>query len=316
MSSATTRRWKAGQLRPLLESVVHGPVSRIHRAPYGNWSVPYFFSANDREYVLRLSRQLIDFEKDELIYRLAGRTLPVPRTVAIGEVSGGHFSVTERLHGRHLDLLPQPDIIEALPIVVRLVDGIANINIDHTTGCGPWAANRNGRCPSWQSFLADVMRNDSEQRIHGWRRRFERDATTWRNFMRTVELYLPLVAQCPEHRRLIHGDLLNHNLLMCGAQRVSGIIDWGWSKYGDPLYDMARLGFWAKALPRWRGIDFDSEIAGAWHEAGLPYADFHLRMRCYKIHAGLISQQHHAFKGNWRMLRLVSRRTLGLALGG
>ncbi|MFC1615448.1 phosphotransferase [Patescibacteria group bacterium] len=39
---------------------------------------------------------------------------------------------------------------------------------------------------------------------------------------------------------LLHGDLIMHNLLT-DLRRLTGILDWEYSQYGDPFYDLARI---------------------------------------------------------------------------
>jgi len=47
----------------------------------------------------------------------------------------------------------------------------------------------------------------------------------------------------PEERYLVHGDY-GHNNLVVDGKRVSGVIDWGNSSYGDFMHDVAWLDFW------------------------------------------------------------------------
>ena len=54
---------------------------------------------------------------------------------------------------------------------------------------------------------------------------------------------------CPDHRQLIHGDLLYGNVLDSPDDRITALFDWGNSLVGDPLYDIAWLIFWAPWHP-------------------------------------------------------------------
>ena len=77
-----------------------------------------------------------------------------------------------------------------------------------------------------------------------------------------------LVDACPEQRFLVHGDLLNYNVLVSTCA-VSAVIDWGCSLYGDFLYDVAWLAFWAPWYPAWTGVDFATEAARHYAAIGL-----------------------------------------------
>ena len=45
---------------------------------------------------------------------------------------------------------------------------------------------------------------------------------------------------CRTTRHVIHGDLLNRNILVDG-ERINAVLDWGNALYGDHLYDAAWL---------------------------------------------------------------------------
>jgi hygromycin-B 4-O-kinase len=65
-----------------------------------------------------------------------------------------------------------------------------------------------------------------------------------RPFDAAVARLKDMVASCPEERHLIHSDLLHYNVLVAGDQ-ISAVFDWGCALYGDLLYDVAWLTFWA-----------------------------------------------------------------------
>jgi hygromycin-B 4-O-kinase len=67
-----------------------------------------------------------------------------------------------------------------------------------------------------------------------------------------------LVESCPEERHLVHDDLINRNVLVDG-DRLSAVLDYGSSIYGDFLYDLAKLVFYRPWYAKWRRIDFAGE---------------------------------------------------------
>ena len=52
-----------------------------------------------------------------------------------------------------------------------------------------------------------------------------------------------LISFCPEERFLVHGDFGFDNML-CGGNKITGVLDWSYAAYGDFLYDIAYLDFW------------------------------------------------------------------------
>ncbi|GHO85573.1 phosphotransferase [Dictyobacter formicarum] len=91
---------------------------------------------------------------------------------------------------------------------------------------------------------------------------------------------------CPEERCLLHGDFGFSNALT-KVDRLSGILDWGLSLYGDPVYDVARMNFWAEAMPAGH-IDWLSAFTEYRHTHNLPpFENLSLRLHCYELYHGL-----------------------------
>jgi hygromycin-B 4-O-kinase len=116
------------------------------------------------------------------------------------------------------------------------------------------------------------------------------------------------VGACPEHRGLVHGDLLAGNVLVAG-EWITAVLDWGNSIAGDPLYDLAWLIFWSPWHPgldpaRLRSVADD--LYGG--------SDIDERLRCYHLHIGLDGQQYSGFTRNWRQLAETAARTAELGL--
>jgi hygromycin-B 4-O-kinase len=122
------------------------------------------------------------------------------------------------------------------------------------------------------------------------------------------------VQYCPEARHLVHADLLNYNVFVAG-ERISGVIDWGCALYGDYLYDLAWLCFWAPWYPAMQGIDFLDAAHRHYAALGLAVPYLAERVRCYAVHIGLDSQAYNAFRGRWAELQRVTQHTLEVARG-
>jgi hygromycin-B 4-O-kinase len=149
-------------------------------------------------------------------------------------------------------------------------------------------------------------------RIHGWRERLAASPTGLGPFDEALEQLRALVEYVPEERHLIHSDLLNYNVLVAD-DRLTGVLDWGCGMYGDFLYDLAWLVFWAPWYPAWHGIDFRREAARHYASIGLEVPHFEERLRCYLLHIGLGGQAYSAFKERWAELDATARRTLEVA---
>ena len=120
-----------------------------------------------------------------------------------------------------------------------------------------------------------------------------------------------MAAALPGARHIIHGDLLNHNVLVNGSG-ISAVIDWGSAAYGDWLYDAAWFVYWWPWFPAWRRIDIRAGLDQHWKAGrGLP-ADLEFRLRCYQLHIGLDAMTYNAFTGRFDDLARNAEQTMTL----
>lgn len=154
-------------------------------------------------------------------------------------------------------------------------------------------------------------RNPIDTRIHGWRERLRTSNYGLRAFETAYACLESLAAQCPNDRHVIHSDLINRNVLIKG-DRITAVFDWGCLMYGDFLYDLAWLTFWAPWYPAWRGIDFEAEALCHARAIGLDLPDAAARLRCYELHIGLAHFAYNAFLGRWPDYEWTAARTMAI----
>jgi hygromycin-B 4-O-kinase len=184
--------------------------------------------------VIRFNPKPDAFEADRTAHdRFARPGLPIPRVLEIGQHGALWFAISERLPGRIMwDITPE-QYDAALPSLCDAHDLIAAIDP------GP---DLPGGWLQWlDSFEAD---HDSDNFWRGWRDLFdttflERDR--WEALHARFRGLLP-AAQDP--RLLVHGDFGQDNVLIDGP-RVTAVLDWGPMRRGDPLWDLAYIGFWS-----------------------------------------------------------------------
>ncbi len=97
---------------------------------------------------------------------------------------------------------------------------------------------------------------------------------------------------------------------------MSGVFDWGCALYGDFLYDLAWLTFWAPWHPGLDALDLRAEALAHYADIGLVVDDFDARLRCYEVHIGLAHLAYHSFTQEWDHLDWTERRTLEVLTGG
>src|SRR5258708_724566 len=183
--------------------------------------------------------------------------------------------------GAALDERDEAGMRAVLPSLLRALDAIRGIDVAGSTGYGIWAPDSAGPHPSWQAALLSIA--DDHDRIAGWRRVLQTSPAAAGAFAKAHARLQSMAGALPGTRHIIHGDLLNHNVLVNGS-RISGVIDWGNAAYGDWLYDAAWLLYWWPWYPAWRRIDLRAELDPHWTAGHGPPADFQFRLRSHHLH--------------------------------
>jgi hygromycin-B 4-O-kinase len=287
-------------------------VEHVSPIGHGEWSTAFAFRHSEGEYVVRFGSFPEDFAKDRLAARYASRELPIPAIVEHGQALGRHYAISERAYGDYIDGLGGAGMRAALPSLLAVLDAARHVELSTTRGYGAWDGDGNAPHPSWRAALLDVAAERPGDRTHGWRNRLAASPVGTGPFDEALCRLQPLVECCPEERHLIHSDLLHFNVLV-GNDRISAVLDWGCSMYGDFLYDVAWLAYWAPWYPAWSDIDFRQEAARHYESIGLAVPLLEERLRCYQVHIGLDAQKYNAFTGNWEELARTAKRTLDIA---
>ena len=269
-------------LRDLIREHVAGEVTDLERLKGGVFSRAYGFRVDGRPLVVRLSgapHAAEAFAKDDYAARhFASPALPIPRIVAIGQLSDGHFSIGERMPGRTLEELSPAERPAVLAAKLDTLDAIFRADVSASRGYGHWDGSGTGLFPTWQAALAAIIDNETHGFYRDWHALF-RDSFLERAGYETVYRHmLRLAATCPAERALIHNDYQFENVLTDG-RRVTGVIDWANALYGDPLYEVARLVWWS-GWPGW-WYDDVAELMHARYGAAPGYAR---RIACYTCH--------------------------------
>ena len=295
-----------------LHSVVGPRVIGVAAIGAGEWSRAYAYTLDGERFVIRFGALDEDFRKDALAARFATPDLPIPEIVAMGEAQDGYFAISRRAEGRFLDDLDADEMRATLPSLFATFDAMRTADLRGTSGFGGWGANGNAPHASWREALLAVGQDRSGSRTHGWRARLAASATGSGPFDAAWARLDELTRIETEVRSLIHGDLLNRNVLANG-ERISAVLDWGCAMYGDFLYDVAWLCFWQPWYPAWKEVNFAHEAARHYAAQGLPVPHFRERLLACQLQIGLDSQAYCAFRERWEMLDEVARYTLALA---
>ncbi|HEY2688292.1 MAG TPA: aminoglycoside phosphotransferase family protein [Streptosporangiaceae bacterium] len=275
----------------------------------GEWSRAYAMVLDGRPVVIRFGDHVEDFRKDRMMAAHSRGGLPIPAVTEIGATDDGYFAVSEQATGEVLDRLDEDGMRAVLPGLLAALDAIREIDVTGSHGYGIWAPDRTGPAASWAQALLAI--NQETTRVPGWRAVLRDFPPSAQCFDRAYALLCDLADGLPETRHIIHGDLLNRNVLVQGS-RITAVIDWGNAWYGDWLYDAAWLIYWWPWFPRWQAIDIGAELAAHWERhRGLP-PDLDHRLHSYLLHIGLDAMAYNAFRGRWDDLARVTAQVARL----
>ena len=261
----------------------------------GEWSTVYSVRTAGSELVARFSKYDEDFEKDAYAARYRSPALPIPPIIEWGPAGDGYYAVAERMPGEHVDLLDERRMRAMLPSLLAMLDAMRAIDLSAASGFGGWRADGRTQSPSWRALLLGIATEPGTRGAANARELLAEWPTGARAFDAGYARMLELVDHCPEERHLIHDDLINYNVLVDG-DRISAVLDWGSSKYGDFLYDLAMLVFYQPWYPQWRDIDFAAEARTHFTRIGLAVPHFDERLLCYALRIGIGGISYNAFK--------------------
>lgn len=302
-----------GEAAGFLDERYAGRARNVSELGGGDWSRAFSFGLDGRELVARFGQYGEDFAKDQQAMAFAGPDLPVPRVLETGSALGGAYAISERHFGVFLESLDESGWRRLLPALLRGLDALRQLPAPGTGGEPPTAAGP-AVTAGWREWLLAGLTDRPGQRVAGWRAVLARSAEYDDLFARGKRAFIASLQACPEIRHVLHGDMLNRNVLVAGdGSRLEAVFDWGCSASGDFLYEAAWFTFWALWHAGLAAIDFRSVIRRHYAAIGLDVPFFDERLRCYELHIGLTHLAYCAFAGNRDQdLRAVAQRTRGL----
>jgi aminoglycoside phosphotransferase (APT) family kinase protein len=176
-----------------------------------------------------------------VLTRLADRDVHVPRLITQAALQhnpeAGSLIVMTEAEGELL-----AEVKERSERYLRpLIDETRKVHtVTTTAGAGPVLAVERGSRQSWPDYLRSMLTGqDPEFRWSEIALHPEIDDALLRKALDAAAVRAQKLSS-PETLSLLHGDLNPYNVFVCDGQ-ITGIIDWSYARYGDPLFDFARL---------------------------------------------------------------------------
>jgi hygromycin-B 4-O-kinase len=207
-----------------------------------------------------------------------------------------------------IDDLDKDKMHRVVPAVFRMLDALREVDISSTQGFGGWELSGIASHQTWRDCLLEAA-NDPPGFFHGWRASLANSPIGDAAFNEAFERLKQLADEPPDGRHLVHNDLLYRNVLV-SEDKISAVLDWQCSLYGDFLYDLAMFSYSAPWFPSMEGIDWEAEARKHFTSIGLDVPKLAERLLCCKIHIGLGAQQWNVYTKQWDELELHAKRTL------
>jgi hygromycin-B 4-O-kinase len=290
-----------GELRPSrIEQFVRsrgGTVSDFAPISGGEESQVFSYLCDGEPRVIRVGRSECAYRRDAYAAEhFASPGLPIPAVLDIGRVDHEHaYCISVRAQGIPLHEAKAAQVRVLLEPLTELWRAVGATDISQTSGYGHFDEHGRGKNSSWHGFLRGVL-SDAQPECGETAGRIDQGLLT-----EMVRGFESLLAACPEERRLVHGDFTSRNVLV-DAMAVTGLIDWNYALYGDPLYDIATAHFWHPWSGGMRLAD------DHWRSELSVMPAFRERTRCYILHLGLVELYSNTADGEETMLAWLQKR--------
>lgn len=285
MSTVKTKITEEKVLEFLINKFVE--ISNLKFIKGGELSQAFSFKHLDEELVVRFGNNTRGYEKDKYAHdNFSQFGIPIPEVLDIGQSQDYIYVISKKSPGVMLIDVSYDEHDNVFEELITILDKIHDADISGTNGFGTWQADGSYEFESWKEYILGVnqyvLAKENSPSL------FETsflEKEVWDFYYGKME---SLLQYCNEERYLVHGDYGSDNVITSEG-KITGVIDWAGSKYGDFLYDIAWLNFWhPDRNPLELFVDFYQN-----KNREVPY--FFKRVLCYQIRIALSSLSFYAY---------------------
>lgn len=218
----------------------HKQVSNVEELSGGKHSWAFSYACSDKNYVVRFNTDDRGFLKDQYVWQLfCNKDVPIPQVYSVGIMKNNiYYCISEKILGETIKQQYSVGDYSSLPVQFETIEKIKDIGIPAKHfGFGEWEPSGAGLEPSFNEYVKSIY---STKKLVDWDELgrlpyFDRGFVDY-----LIEKMNYYIQYSPNVRELLHGDFGNDNLFI-NSNKISGVIDWERSLYGDHFLDVGRV---------------------------------------------------------------------------
>lgn len=189
--------------------------------------------------IFKLNPRLDSLEKDKAAADRFGSLIPIPKVYKIGSYDESlHYSLAEKASGMAMSDVSKQDLDSCLPSFMQTLGEIHLVNIEEDARFGNWNTGEEESYDNFQDYMSYLIKKEMP---------IARDTKEEVKIERYLELFRKGTDCIDVRPHLLHGDYSFDNVF-ASPPKVTSVIDWGASLYGDPVFDLAWPQFWYKDI--------------------------------------------------------------------
>lgn len=276
MNSTVKTHIDLKEIRMILSGKFTNNYNELNYIKGGEHSKVFSFCVGKEQYIIRVNKELKPFQKDFYAFtHFSKYGIPIPKIVNIDKWNNDlYFCISCKANGHILDNLSKKQFHSIFLNLLIILDKIHNIPIKKYQKYGEWNNTGKANSISWKKYILSINKDNYYQIDKMIKYSFlEKEV-----FETIYEVVNRLIQFCPEEQTLVHDDFGFNNVLAKGL-KITGVIDWAKSKYGDHIYDLAWLDFWPSQ------INYLNTYRKHIRVDLIPF--FYERLICYELYIGL-----------------------------
>ena len=292
------------QVLTLLQTYYSAPITDVRPLTGDLITQILAFRTDGQDYVIRFAQHMgANLDKEVYLYkRITSPLIPIPRIFHVGRLENLHYAISQYVPGQAIHTLPFGQYKQLLPSLMETLHAIHQVDIRDTDGYGVISDTGTGLYPSWRRFLEKVREEEPEWDFYGkWHILFEQtflERDAFNNLYAKMEHFLDF---CPEERFLVHGNYGFSNILVFEGH-ITGVLDWYDSKYGDFLFDIARIDYFAPE------VHFAERFQRFYEQRGIVVAHYTERLRCYQCYTAMDALRFYAKVNDYDSYKWTKKR--------